>query len=223
MPNLAQLRSFIRNHAIHILIYQLSMFTLLFLILSFQSSPQSKSEYLPTISSLFSLSSPATLHPLHSATPFAQLNSPTDLNSDSLHLSTLTRRKWGTCPPTPHCNGKFKTATLLSLFLGTFGVDQFYAHHFHHRDHFPMFALLISFSSCLSYPHLSSQYWIGMKSAFLVTRPIWSMLMRAVAGALAVFKLLTLGGLGTWSLIDVVLWIVGGIYGLPGCGGGYGG
>ncbi|KAH9217451.1 hypothetical protein DL95DRAFT_459354 [Leptodontidium sp. 2 PMI_412] len=128
MPTMTQLRSFLHNHSIHILIYQVSMFTLLFLYLSFQSP----------------------------------------LQHDTHHL---TRRTWGSCPSTPHCNGKFKTATLLSLFLGTFGVDQFYAHH-----------------------------WV-----------------------LAAFKLVTLGGLGTWSLIDVVLWIVGGIYELPGCGGGYGG
>lgn len=57
---------------------------------------------------------------------------------------------------------------LLALFLGTFGIDQFYAHH-----------------------------WV-----------------------LAVFKLLTLGGLGWWSLVDIILWIVGGVYGTPGCPGG---
>ena len=38
--------------------------------------------------------------------------------------------------------------------------------------------------------------------------------------ALAVFKLLTLGGLGTWWFIDLVLWDVGGVYGTPGCPGG---
>ncbi|KAB5511593.1 hypothetical protein GE09DRAFT_981767 [Coniochaeta sp. 2T2.1] len=37
---------------------------------------------------------------------------------------------------------------------------------------------------------------------------------------LAIFKLLTGGGLGLWSLIDIVLWMVGGIYGTPGCPGG---
>ncbi|SPJ78292.1 uncharacterized protein FTOL_06681 [Fusarium torulosum] len=37
---------------------------------------------------------------------------------------------------------------------------------------------------------------------------------------LAVFKMLTLGGLGLWALIDMVLWIVGGVYGTPGCPGG---
>ncbi|KAI1017031.1 hypothetical protein LB504_007054 [Fusarium proliferatum] len=37
---------------------------------------------------------------------------------------------------------------------------------------------------------------------------------------LAVFKLLTVGGLGVWSLVDMILWIVGGVYGTPGCPGG---
>ncbi|KAI9146619.1 TM2 domain-containing protein [Paramyrothecium foliicola] len=37
---------------------------------------------------------------------------------------------------------------------------------------------------------------------------------------LAVFKLLTFGGLGVWSLVDMILWIVGGVYGTPGCPGG---
>ncbi|RSL37861.1 hypothetical protein CEP53_015421 [Fusarium sp. AF-6] len=37
---------------------------------------------------------------------------------------------------------------------------------------------------------------------------------------LAVFKFLTLGGLGTWAFVDMILWIVGGVYGTPGCPGG---
>lgn len=37
---------------------------------------------------------------------------------------------------------------------------------------------------------------------------------------LAVFKLLTFGGLCLWWFVDMVLWIVGGIYGTPGCPGG---
>ncbi|RSL42613.1 hypothetical protein CEP54_015419 [Fusarium duplospermum] len=37
---------------------------------------------------------------------------------------------------------------------------------------------------------------------------------------LAVFKLLTLGGGGIWWFVDVILWMVGGVYGTPGCPGG---
>lgn len=39
---------------------------------------------------------------------------------------------------------------------------------------------------------------------------------------LAVFKLVTLGGGGLWAFVDVILWMVGGIYGTPGCPGGSG-
>ncbi|KAF4452953.1 TM2 domain-containing protein 2 [Fusarium austroafricanum] len=35
--------------------------------------------------------------------------------------------------------------------------------------------------------------------------------------ALAVFKFLTLGGFGLWAFIDMILWIVGGVYSTPGC------
>ncbi|KAF5725244.1 TM2 domain-containing protein [Fusarium mundagurra] len=37
---------------------------------------------------------------------------------------------------------------------------------------------------------------------------------------LAVFKLFTLGGVGVWAFVDMILWIVGGVYGTPGCPGG---
>ncbi|KAM0433883.1 hypothetical protein ACHAPT_003826 [Fusarium lateritium] len=87
------------------------------------------------------------------------------------HEASLAKRSWGGFderPTTEKCYRQERTAMLLNLFLGLFGVDQFYAHH-------------------------------------------WP---------LAVFKLLTLGGLGTWSLVDMILWIVGGVYGTPGCPGG---
>lgn len=32
--------------------------------------------------------------------------------------------------------------------------------------------------------------------------------------------MLTLGGGGLWALVDMILWIVGGVYGTPGCPGG---
>ena len=89
---------------------------------------------------------------------------------DYQDMHHLEPRRWGfnQRPMTNKCYAQERTAMLLALFLGSFGVDQFYAHH-------------------------------------------WP---------LAVFKLLTLGGMGLWSLIDMVLWIVGGIYGTPGCPGG---
>ncbi|KAF4986122.1 hypothetical protein FDECE_16114 [Fusarium decemcellulare] len=83
----------------------------------------------------------------------------------------LIKRSWGGFnerPATEKCYRQERIAILLSIFLGCFGIDQFYAHH-------------------------------------------WP---------LAIFKMLTFGGLGTWALIDVILWIVGGVYGTPGCPGG---
>lgn len=40
--------------------------------------------------------------------------------------------------------------------------------------------------------------------------------------ALASFKTLTVGGFGVWWFIDTILWVVGGVYGTPGCPGGDG-
>lgn len=37
---------------------------------------------------------------------------------------------------------------------------------------------------------------------------------------LAAFKLLTVGGVGIWWLVDFNFWILGGYYGTPGCSGG---
>ncbi|KAH7184275.1 hypothetical protein BKA60DRAFT_602789 [Fusarium oxysporum] len=83
----------------------------------------------------------------------------------------LAKRSWGGFderPTTAKCYRQGRTAMLLAFFLGSFGIDQFYAHH-------------------------------------------WP---------LAVFKLLTLGAGGIWWFVDVVLWMVGGVYGTPGCPGG---
>ncbi|KAF5002606.1 hypothetical protein FDECE_10577 [Fusarium decemcellulare] len=83
----------------------------------------------------------------------------------------LIKRSWGGFderPMTDKCYRQERTAMLFSIFLGCFGIDQFYAHH-------------------------------------------WP---------LAIFKMLTFGGLGTWALVDAILWIVGGVYGTPGCPGG---
>lgn len=81
------------------------------------------------------------------------------------------KRSWGGFderPMTEKCYKQERVAMLLALFVGVFGVDQWYAHH-------------------------------------------W---------ALAVFKMLTFGGFGIWATVDLILWIVGGVYGTPGCRGG---
>lgn len=83
----------------------------------------------------------------------------------------LQERTWGSFderPASAKCYRQERTAMILSLLLGSLGLDQFYAHH-------------------------------------------WP---------LAVFKLLIGGGVGLWSFIDVLLWMIGGIYGTPGCPGG---
>ncbi|KAH8647037.1 hypothetical protein BGZ60DRAFT_423998 [Tricladium varicosporioides] len=85
--------------------------------------------------------------------------------------STLTKRGWGGWderPQSEKCYKQERIATLLALYLGAFGADQWYAHH-----------------------------WV-----------------------LAVFKMFTLGGFGIWALVDLTLWIKGGVYGTPGCPGG---
>lgn len=92
----------------------------------------------------------------------------TTLNQEVYQLQA---RSWGGFDERPlaeKCYAQERTAMLLAIFVGTFGVDQFYAHH-------------------------------------------WP---------LAVFKLLTGGGFGLWALVDIVLWVVGGVYGTPGCPGG---
>ncbi|RDL37900.1 Uncharacterized protein BP5553_05333 [Venustampulla echinocandica] len=120
-----QIRKFIQKHFIHILVYQVIMFTILFVLIRF----------------------------------------------GAVEAPALTKR-WGgfdSRPTSNRCYAQERTATLLSYILGPLAVDQFYAHH-----------------------------WV-----------------------LAVFKLLTFGGLGLWWFIDIILWIVGGVYGTPGCPGGY--
>ncbi|OOF96873.1 hypothetical protein ASPCADRAFT_129931 [Aspergillus carbonarius ITEM 5010] len=89
--------------------------------------------------------------------------------SPSSHSPLL--RRWGGFEHRPlnnKCYRQERTATLLSIFLGLLGIDQWYAHH-----------------------------WV-----------------------LAVFKTLTLGGAGIWAVVDVVLWVVGGVYSTDGCPGG---
>ncbi|KAF2187298.1 hypothetical protein K469DRAFT_704990 [Zopfia rhizophila CBS 207.26] len=81
------------------------------------------------------------------------------------------RRTWGGWdkrPKSEQCYKQERVAIFLSFWLGVFGADHWYAHH-----------------------------WL-----------------------LAVFKTFTFGGFGLWALIDIHLWIIGGVYGTPGCPGG---
>lgn len=54
------------------------------------------------------------------------------VNNYNLDFSSSVVRRWGgyaSNPDTGKCYRQERTAILLSLFLGVFGVDQFYAHH----------------------------------------------------------------------------------------------
>ena len=107
-------------------------------------------------------------------------------------------RRWGykQRPQSEKCYRQERIAILLSIFLGPLGVDQFYAHHWP----LAVFKLLSGVAVSLTLLCLVKFH----------TSPL----------LLAVVKLL-LGGLsGLWCLIDVFLWVVGGVYGTPGCPGG---
>lgn len=105
-------------------------------------------------------------------------------------------RAWGGFdqrPMSEECYRQERTATLLALFLGALGVDQFYAHHWVLAA-FKLLCCLLS-----STLHLNP-YANGLDDG-----------KRSRCTILA----------STWWLVDLILWIVGGVYGTPGCPGGY--
>ncbi|RAH80161.1 hypothetical protein BO86DRAFT_433854 [Aspergillus japonicus CBS 114.51] len=115
--------------------------------------------------------------------------------------------RWGGFAERPmdnKCYRQERTAILLSMFLGFFGVDQWYAHHW---------ALAIfKMSSGLT---------------FLLIRNIPSTVLdRTDSCLLWAFLGLTYGlfmvATPVWWLTDTILWTVGGYYGTPGCPGGSG-
>ncbi|PVH74250.1 hypothetical protein DL98DRAFT_594274 [Cadophora sp. DSE1049] len=112
--------------------------------------------------------------------------------------------RWGPLPQSQRCAKKFRTATLLAFFVGSTGADQWFAHHWV----LAVFKMLILFPSmlCTVVSTLS-----GFRSGL------------NVAGPTLVFMILARVIYEVWWTVDVVLWIVGGVYGIPGCGGGYGG
>ena len=92
---------------------------------------------------------------------------------------------------------------LLNLFLGWLGADQFYAHHWP----LAVFKLLLG---------LGAGGWtFGIAGIVLASKGHKSsgVVMTAISGLIGVAAAL-------WILIDMVLWIVGGVYGTPGCPGG---
>lgn len=119
----------------------------------------------------------------------------TNSNSEGSPAGLL--RRWGGFDERPldnKCYRQERTAMLLSLFLGSIGVDQFYAHHWP----LAVFKMLSGLG-----------LWLGLGVSIISDNPFG----------------LVLGGLvsswsGLWWLVDMILWIVGGVYGTPGCPGG---
>ncbi|KAH6949331.1 hypothetical protein DER45DRAFT_650197 [Fusarium avenaceum] len=115
---------------------------------------------------------------------------------------------------------KWKTIMLSYIFIATVGSTLLYLHNPNEQET----------------SHLAARSWGGFDERPLTNKcyrqervAMLLSLFFGVVGAdqyyarhwpLAVFKMLTLGGFGLWALIDMVLWIVGGVYGTPGCPGG---
>lgn len=130
--------------------------------------------------------------------PASDENNNTNNNNNNGEGSSIgLLRRWGGFDERPldnKCYRQERTAMLLSLFVGSLGIDQFYAHHWP----LAVFKLLAGLS-----------LWLGVAVSVVSDNP---------TGAV-------LGGLvrswsGLWWFIDIVLWIVGGVYGTPGCPGG---
>lgn len=124
-------------------------------------------------------------------------NLPSDAQENAAAGVGLSRR-WGGFEERPmdnKCYRQERTAMLLSFILGSFGVDQFYAHHWP-----------LAVFKMLSGMNLLN----GVILAVVTQNPF-------VAGF---FASLTSFGTGIWWFVDVILWMVGGVYGTPGCPGG---
>ncbi|KAJ4313774.1 hypothetical protein N0V84_009235 [Fusarium piperis] len=116
------------------------------------------------------------------------------------HEASLVKRSWGGFderPMTEKCYRQERTAMLLNLFLGSLGVDQFYAHHW----------VLATFKLSL----------------FVVSLAVVCMYLffgRSISVFFIPFRSFVLSLLSIWVLVDQILWTVGGVYGTPGCPGG---
>jgi hypothetical protein len=99
---------------------------------------------------------------------------------------------------TDKCYRQERTAMLLNMFVGLLGVDQFYAHHWA----LGVVKLVVGAFS-----------WVPTVLGFILSSKghnTSSVVMGVVSGLGVAASLL-------WIMIDMVLWIVGGIYGTPGC------
>lgn len=107
------------------------------------------------------------------------------------------RPRWGGFNERPldnKCYRQERTATLLSFLVGSLGIDHWYAHHWP----LAVFKMLAGLG-----------FWGGLVLQFLTENPVAS-----------AFGTLTRAGSTVWWVVDVILWIVGGVYGTPGCPGG---
>ncbi|KAL0468291.1 hypothetical protein QR685DRAFT_530568 [Neurospora intermedia] len=110
------------------------------------------------------------------------------------HLANYTR---DTCSLSEPCRKQEQTATLLALFAGFVAADQWYAHHW-------ILAVLKS----------QMIIFIG-----LVCLGLWLHGRRFQVWGLTLLEWLIRGliALAGWWAVDLTFWIVGGIYGTPGC------
>jgi hypothetical protein len=126
----------------------------------------------------------------------AFMNLPTShTNNEGPSVDLL--RRWGGFDERPFddkCYRQERTAMLLSLFLGIIGIDQFYAHHWP----LAVFKMLSGLS-----------LWLGIGISIISDNPI-AMILGSLVSSWSIL----------WWLADIILWIVGGVYGTPGCPGG---
>lgn len=123
-----------------------------------------------------------------------------DLDTKEVDSTSLFKR-WGGFkdhPETNKCYKQERTAILLSIFLGSLGVDQFYAHHW------PLAVCKLLF--CLP--------------AVVVRIVLWICALVEPDECRVVIPIFLLfGPWCAWTVTDVILWTVGGVYGTPGCAG----
>ena len=158
------------------------------------------------MSSVLPLSQPAISHHVRNdrwhVAVYATLALACVVNAGTVYVSmnqansNPIKKRWGGFNERPmdeECYRKERTAMLLSFWLGCLGVDQFYAHHWPLAV-FKFLALVFTGVRIISVKNTRR----NTETTFrLTTMPVWS-----------------------WWAVDVSLWMIGGVYGTPGCPGG---
>lgn len=148
-------------------------------------------------------SKPGKFFPSPTTSPQVSIHPELTLRLGS-HTSPAITPRWGPVPPSERCAQKFRTATLLAFLVGSTGADQWFARHWVLAT-FKMLILFPSMLFTIVVGLMTSRSREGRSAAVLLVKSFLSLI------------------LFVWIVTDVVLWIVGGTYGIPGCGGGYGG